>query len=332
MNVLVIGGTGNISTQIVRSLLVHGHAVTIVTRGKRPAPDGVRAVVADRKQRDAFETAMRAESPDAVIDMIAYEPADTESTLRAFAGRVGHLVHCSTVMTYGPPIAHVYADESCPLQARSGYGKNKIVIDELLLRAHADSALPVTIVKPSYTYGPGMPLLRQVGDDGRWIDRIRKGKPILSSGDGNGFFQMLPTRDAGEFFTLLLGREHTFGQIYNMVHPEPTTWDQWHRMAMQAVGREVEIVHAPAELLMATDQRYAGLDHNFGHHQLFSGAKAARDVPEWQATTDRVEWMRENIAYMDRQGLIVDTDADGDDLEDRLVAALCGLPASLAST
>jgi hypothetical protein len=38
------------------------------------------------------------------------------------------------------------------------------------------TAFPVTIIKPSSTYGPQMGLLRQVAWEFSWIDRVRKGK------------------------------------------------------------------------------------------------------------------------------------------------------------
>src|SRR5262249_47820538 len=103
MRVLVIGGTGLISTGIVKALLARGHAVTVFNRGKRKSrlPDGVTYLQGDRKDYPAFEAAMQDVECDAVIDMIAFVPEDTLSAIRAFRGRVRHFIHCSTVCTYG---------------------------------------------------------------------------------------------------------------------------------------------------------------------------------------------------------------------------------------
>ena len=326
MRVLVIGGSGNISTEIVKSLLARDHEVTCVTRGQRPLPDGVRAVTVDRKNRPAFEAAMLAESPQVVIDMIAFHPDDTRSALKAFAGRIEQFIQCSTVMTYGPPFASHYGDETMALNSQGAYGQNKILIDQLLMDRHEADGLPVTIVKPSYTYGPGIPLHRQIHDDERWIDRLKKNKPMLSVGDGDKLFQFLPSKDAGEFFALLVGRDQAIGQIYNMVHPEPLTWDDWHRLAIRALGSSSEIVHCPMDTLIAIDEkRYGSLLNNFGYEQVFNGEKAHREVPEWQPNTDRLDWVAKNIAWMEDRGMVVDTDADEDDLEDRIIAAMQGV-------
>lgn len=329
MEVLIIGGTGTISRAIVRSLLRRGHRVTLFTRGQRadaPPPE-VRLIRGDRGDRPAFEAALAAGRFDAAIDMISFGPEDAASTLRALAGRVGHLVHCSTVMTYGPPFAGLLLDERAPLNGRhdGGYGMNKAAADELLLRAHAKGALPVTIVKPSFTYGPGQPLWRQVDWRTAWIDRLRKGKPILVAGDGLNLFQFLPAADAGEAFADLLGRPEAFGETFNLVHPEPLTWDEWHRAVAAAMGVEAQLVHAPQELLVAVDEeRYGGLRGNFGHSQVFSGAKLAGLLPGWRPRTTHAEAIAAALDWMDRHGRVEDSDADR--LEDRIIAALRELP------
>src|SRR5439155_6559868 len=61
MRVLVIGGTGLISTGIVKALLARGHEVTVFNRGKRKSrlPDGVTYLQGDRKDYPALEAAMQ---------------------------------------------------------------------------------------------------------------------------------------------------------------------------------------------------------------------------------------------------------------------------------
>jgi nucleoside-diphosphate-sugar epimerase len=334
MDVLMIGGTGTISRAIVAALLRRGHAVTVFNRGQRdePPPPEVRVIRGDRRDREGFEAALSQERFDAAIDMICFDAEDAASTARALDGRVGHLVHCSTVMTYGPPFAGLPLDEAAPLNGRhdGGYGANKVAADELLLRAHAETGLPVSVVKPSFTYGPGHPLWRQVDWRTDWIDRLRKGKPILVAGDGLNLFQFLPAADAGEAFAGLLGRREAVGEVYNLVHPEPLTWDEWHRAVAAALGVEAEIVHAPQELLIAVDpERYGGLRSNFGHTQVFSGAKLARLIPDWRPRTPHAEAIGATLAWMERHGRVANS--DDDTLEDRIVAALRELPGRIAA-
>ena len=101
MKIGIVGGTGNISTAIVRLLLQRGHDVVCFNRGQAGAPPaGARVLHGDRHATAAFEQAMQAEKFDAAIDMLCFNAVDAASSRRAFRG-VGMLAHCSTVCTYG---------------------------------------------------------------------------------------------------------------------------------------------------------------------------------------------------------------------------------------
>ena len=62
MKVLVLGGTGVISREIVKLLVADRHEVTLYNRGSRnlSIPAGVRQITGDRMDRQNFESAMRA--------------------------------------------------------------------------------------------------------------------------------------------------------------------------------------------------------------------------------------------------------------------------------
>src|SRR4051794_11413334 len=107
MHVLIIGGTGLISTAIVDQLLERGDQVTLFNRGLSEtrftagSEGRISTLRGDRRDFAAFEAEMARHSFDAVIDMVAFAPAEAESLLRAFRGRTRQLVVCSTVCVYG---------------------------------------------------------------------------------------------------------------------------------------------------------------------------------------------------------------------------------------
>ena len=106
VRILIIGGTGNISTSITRELRQRGEDVTLYNRGKTDAdiPAGVHRLCGDRKQYGEFERHMADAGPfDCVIDMICYLPADAESLVRAFSNQVQQIIFTSTVEVYSKP-------------------------------------------------------------------------------------------------------------------------------------------------------------------------------------------------------------------------------------
>ena len=320
MKVCVVGGTGNISTSIVRLLLEVGHEVTLFNRGQRPGlPPGAQVIQGDRQDRPAFETAMQARHFDAAIDMICFNADDARSTLRAFRG-VRHLIHCSTVCTYGIGYDWLPATEDHPLRPITDYGRNKVAADRVLLEAYYREQLPVTIIKPSTTFGPTWGLLRQIAWEYGWVDRVRKGKPIVICGDGQALHQWLYVDDAAPAFVFALGRERCFGQSYNMMKTEFGTWADYHRAAMRVIGREVEMVGVPLASLLAA--RVPGVDicrEIFSHNLIYSPARLQRDVPEFRPRISLEDGLSRVFERMTIENRIPDSDKE--DWEDRLIAA-----------
>lgn len=320
MKICVVGGSGNISTSIVRLLLEQGHEVACFNRGvSEGLPTGARLIKGDRTEKEAFEQAMLGERFDAAIDMICFNADQARSDVRAFRG-VRHFIMCSTVCTYGIDYRWMPVTEDHPLRPNGPYGRNKVSADNAFLEAHCREAFPVTIIKPSTTYGPKQGLLRQIAYEFGWIDRIRKGKPIIVSGDGLAVHQHLHVDDAALCFAHALGRECCIGQIYNMVSSGFTSWIDYHRTAMKVIGREVEIVGVPADDLEAVDkEKLGGLRLLMAHSNYFSNAKLLRDVPEFQPRTSLEQGMAQVIEAMDKDGRIPNSDSET--WEDRIIAA-----------
>jgi nucleoside-diphosphate-sugar epimerase len=331
MRVVVVGGTGNISTGVVKALLQAGHEVTVFNRGLRPSrlPDGVRSLRGDRKDRAAFEATMQAERFDAAIDMICYTAEDAESDVRAFRG-VQHFIQTSTVCTLGGPLPNVPADESTPLRPITDYGRNKVAADAVFMEAHARGELPATVFKPAHTWGPGMIVIRQLGFDRRWLDRVRRGKPVLITGDGENLWSLCHSDDAGVAYAAAVGRTRCLGQTYILTGTRYLTWRAYHESVAAALGHGITLVEAPADLLLKVWPEGTGLLASQARwNQCYRVDKVQRDIPEFAPRITLEERGAESVAWMEEQGLL--EDAASDDTEDRIIAAIDRLPASLST-
>lgn len=324
MNILLLGGTGQISSGIVKALLARGVDVTVLNRGHsddRLGPD-VRRLVADRNDAAALEqTISAAGSWDVVIDMICYRPEQAEVALRLFRGRCAHFIFCSTVCVYGNTQTIIPTTEDTPPHPHSTYGRDKLACEQLVLAAHARSDFAVTIFRPSHTFGPGGSIINNLGVSATFVDRLRRGLPVIVSGDGHGLWQSAFADDVGRGFAHAAGRAACFGQTYNIVGDETVTWDDYTRRTAAALGAPApRLVHIPTDLLVALDaNRYAALDEIFRYHGVYSNTKLRRDVPEFVRATPYAEAVRRTVAWMDAHGKIAP--AESDDFEDRVLAA-----------
>ena len=324
MKALIIGGTGLISTGIVKALKARGAAITVFNRGRTDDRLGgdVSHLRGDRDDFAAFEAAIAATGRwDVVIDMICFRPDQAESVVRAFAGRCGHFIFCSTVCTYGNTQTVLPTVETTPQAPVSTYGRDKVACEQIFLRAHAAKKMPVTIFRPAHTYGPGGNVINNLGWEATFVDRLRRGRPVIVSGDGHGLWQSAYSEDVGVGFAHAAGKSLCFGEAYNITGDEVVTWDEYTQRTAAAIGAPPpRIVHVPTDFLLALDRaRYSALEEIFRFHAVYSSEKLKRDVPEYRSAMPYAEGVRRTVAWMDQHGKVVPLETDP--LEDRLVAA-----------
>jgi nucleoside-diphosphate-sugar epimerase len=333
MHVLFIGGTGLISTSIARQLIAAGHKVTCYNRGKsesRLEAGSYEVITGDRKDYATFEQTFADKTYDIVVDMVAFHPDDTASAIRAFAGRCGHFLHCSTVCVYSGPPQTIPTPETEPYHSPGTYGKNKIAIEELLLKAHADEKFPVTILRPSHTYGEGGSIVRPFGPANSFITRLRQGLPVVLPGDGTGLWASCHVDDVAKGFIGTMGKDNCVGEAYNITGEENMTWRDYHAQVAEVVGGTFDPVYIPTDILVEVAPKYAGGTRDiFAWPSIFVNDKIKKDAGypgqsiSWREGAKRTtDWMDAN----DKHAPVTD-----DEYEDRLVAAwrlgsLSGLP------
>ena len=314
MKALVIGGTGLISTGIVKHLLAREVEVTTFNRGQREStlPASVRSIVGNRDDEAAFVAAFGDERFDVVYDMICFGPAQAEASVRAFAGRCQQFVFCSTVCAYGvavPP--HVLIDETFPLEPSSAYGRNKLACERTFERAAQGGAFALTVVRPSHTYGPGGSLIdQQEFDSGTW-DRVARGLPVLVAGDGLGLWVSTHRDDCGLFFAHAALACQTYHQAYNATRDEVLTWRDYYREVARALGTRAKLIFVPAAWLIAQDaKRFSFLAEITQFHGAYSSAKAKAHVPAFRANIGLEAGARETFADMRRRNAWRDSGKD----------------------
>ncbi len=322
MHVLFIGGTGLISTAIARQLLESGHEVTLFNRGKSQnrLPDGAKIIGGDRKDYAAFEGTFSDKTYDVVVDMVAFHPDDSASAIRAFGGRCGQFIHCSTVCVYSGPVSQLPTTETEPYHSIGSYGKDKIVCELLLQQAYEEEAFPLTIMRPSHSYGEGGGIIRSVGPSDTFVDRLRKGKPVIVQGDGNSLWASCHVDDVARGFIGTMGNTRCLGEAYNITADEWFTWNTYHEQVAEVCGGTFTPVHIPTDTLHEVAPGLSGSTYDIlGWPSIFDNSKIKRDTDYAGQTISFREGTQRTLNWLQENGKIKDSDAD--DYEDRLVAA-----------
>jgi nucleoside-diphosphate-sugar epimerase len=302
MKVLFIGGTGNISTACSQLALEKGYEMTLLHRGHTEAAlEGARAVIGSRDDA-AFMKQVAADTRyDVVANFVGMTPEQIELDLAAFTGRVGQYIYISSASAYQKPPRHYLITEQTPLaNPYWAYARQKIACEERLLRAHREQGFPVTIVRPSYTFGPTW-IPSGVGGHGYTIvGRMRQGLPVISHGDGQSLWVMTYHTDFAVGFVGLFGQAQALGEAFHITSDEVLTWDQIYRTIAQAAGGEAHLVHIPSDFIAAANPPWAGgLLGDKAYSAVFDNSKIKRVVPEFRTRVSFAEGIARSIAWHD---------------------------------
>jgi nucleoside-diphosphate-sugar epimerase len=321
--ILVIGGTGLIGGAIVRQLVDGGSDVTVVSRAAtsgRHSP-AVRHIRVDRRDLPAFESLIAGSGTwDAVIDMACYLPAEAESAVRIFAGRTARYILASTVDVYRKPASRYPYVEDEPLGGIGDYARNKVACEGVVLAAHEQGQLQVTIVRPGATYGDGSLPVHSLGRSTTYLDRLRRGKPIVVHGDGSSLWVFCHADDVARAFVGAIGNERALGRAYHAAGEEWLTWDQHHALLAEVIGAPPpRFVHIPSDALaILAPERSRLAVENLQWPAIFDNSLARAELGFRYTIPMRgglARWYR-SLADADRI-----EDSDGDPLDDRLIEA-----------
>jgi nucleoside-diphosphate-sugar epimerase len=324
MRVLFIGGTGNISGACSRLAVARGIELFLLNRGQRAVPiPGAQSIVADVRDEAATATALAGRTFDAVVNFIAFEVADVERDLRLLAGRCGQYLFISSASCYRKPCLRPVTEDVPLANPLSEYARRKIACEERLAAAR----LPVTVVRPSLTYDPFIPLPLASGTQWTLVERMLRGQPIVVHGDGCVPWTVTHAEDFAVGLVGLLGNPAALGASFHITGDEVLTWDQIHRQVAAAAGApEPTIVHMASEDIAALlPQRAASLLGDKAHAMVFDNARIKAAVPDFGQRIPFAEGIRRTIAWFraDPRRMVVTPEGDGE--IERLLAAHAAL-------
>jgi nucleoside-diphosphate-sugar epimerase len=333
MRVLLIGGTGNISTAVTQELAERGVDVTVFNRGTRDVelPDGVRVVAGDIRDPASAREALGSEEFDVVVDWLAYVPRHVETDIDLFSGRIAQYVYISSATVYRRPSIPYRTSETAPLgNPHWKYAQDKIACEERLRQEQEERGFPVTVIRPSYTYGERWIPAVIAGQDYTLVDRMLNGRPVISPGDGQSLWTMTHNTDFARAFAGILGREDAVGEAFNIMSDDVMTWDQIIETIAAAAGAEADIVHVPSDFMAAVDPELgANLLGDKSHSAVFDTSKIKRFVPGWEAVVPFREGVERSLAWFDADPSRKVVDPERNELIDRIVDAyLAGFPGS----
>lgn len=315
MRILIVGGTGLISSELATLALGDGHDVTLVNRGTSAlgtAP-GAHVIHADATDAEALRSALRGprlrgERFDSVVQFIAFHPDHVRADLETFARLTDRYVLIATSAAYRKHDHLRPLTEDVPQEnAFWGYAREKIACEHALIEGASGAGLDYTIVRPAHTYGPSK-IPGYTGNSRHpWtlVDRMRRGADIVIPGDGTSLWTVTHARDVASGILGLLKTPDAVGKAVHITSSEALTWLGIHERIAAAAGVSAEqlarqLVFVPSEaLIAASPESEGGIRGDKMHPAVYDTSLLRSLVPEWEPSITFAEGARECIAYFE---------------------------------
>lgn len=330
MKALFIGGTGTISTAITKALKNTDWELYLLNRGTRnDSVDGsFKSIkVKDVNNEEEAKKALEGMTFDCVCDFICFTPEQFERDFRLFNGKVKQYMCISSASAYEKPCRDYRITEGTALaNPYWEYSRNKIAIEEHMMKRYREDGFPVTIIRPSHTYDERNVPLGVHGDKGSWqvIKRMLEGKPVIIHGDGTSLWTMTRNTDFAKGFIGLMGNPHAIGEAFQITCDETLTWNQIYQCVADALGTELKPYYVSSDFLdkCGSYDFRGSLIGDKANSVVFDNTKLKNAVPGFRPDIQFKDGIRETVNYVLSHKECQTEDPEFDAWCDRVIAEL----------
>lgn len=300
MKILVMGGTRFVGKPLVATLREQGHALTLFTRGRQPAPEGVEHLTGDRgKSSDLAQ--LSGQSFDVIVDSSGRTLADSQAVIEVTGAPSHRFLYVSSAGVYAGS-EQWPLDEDAAVDPASRHA-GKAETESWLLK----QGIPFTSFRPTYIVGPG-----NYNPVERWFfDRVCNDLPVPMPGDGTTITQLGHVDDLADAMVRSLGVDAATNRIYNCSSRKGITFAGVVRAAALACGKDpesVEIRHFDPSGLDPKARKAFPLRLS---HFLTDVSRAERELA-WTPRYDAISAFQHNYDLDYSQRPKVDPDVSGD--------------------
>lgn len=271
--VLVIGGTGHIGAFLTRMLVEAGYAVTVMSSGRKPPPEGdayrdvkfVALAYAEALADGSFRALLREERPTVIVDILQGATGAVWDAARE-AG-VSQVVACGSVWMWGRPKV-VPTPEAvqtpCPF---AGYQRRLDELLDTLTRARGGGPSLCAVMPPNIC-GPGkIPLEAHGGRSLQVHEAHRRGETVVLPEPGTNLIGPCDAEDVARgFLTVVQHPDLAAGRIFNVGSAYALTAERFVGALADIYGTPIPVEYVASEVYAREIQPDLGANFHLLEH------------------------------------------------------------------
>ena len=307
MRILLIGGTGTLSTAVRNQAIKDGHTVSIFNRGNNNAdiPEDVKVFIGNFKDRNSLLSNFADNNNfDVVVDFLSRIPADIERVYPVFKDHCRQYIFVSSACVYRRNEEDFPLVEDSPKPNKDwSYNIEKYECEQKLIELSKGSSSFYTIVRPYITYDEKripLGIAPEYKYHATIIERIRAGKPFFIWDDGKSITTVTHSSDFAKAVVGLFLNEKAVNEDFHITGDYQYTGRELLENIFNCLGIKPNIISIPSKSISAFLPQYASmLKGDRSLNAIFDNSKIKAAVPNLTFETDITKGMKQIISYYD---------------------------------
>lgn len=306
MKILLIGGTGIISTEVCKLAIDRGNEVFILNRGKRKKfihPDA-KLIIADmhNESDDAIRGKFKNVFFDVVVDFISFSLEDLKKSTRLFADLCDQYIFISSATVYETqPVGTVINEDTNRYNPQWNYAAEKITCEDYIRDLYKErNKGKYTIIRPYVTYGITRIPFGVISDYANYtlINRMLLGKPIVLWDGGEAMCTLTYAKDFAVGVVGLFKNEKAYDEAFHITSPVIHRWKDVYHTLRKILNVKDNHIDIPTEYIVKCMPRYSNsLLGDKARNMVFDNTKIKNAVPDFTENTSLEEGLHSVIEY-----------------------------------
>lgn len=326
LSVLLIGGTGVLSTDVRELAVERGYDVYILNRGKcknKNLNEKVKVITGDIRDIEGTKEKLKDYFFDIVIDFLSFNIEQLKGTLEIFKNKCGQFIFISSATVYrktknGEKITEEYELENLEWN----YAQNKIECEKYLEEYYKENNQEYTIIRPYVTYSDTRIPFAVIPHDKQWslVNRIICGKPIVMWDNGQAICTLTSSKDFAVGVVGLFNNKKAINNDYHITTDYTLSWKQALEAIGKALDKDVVIANIPSSIIAKEMPKYKGiLFGDKGLDREFNNDKIKEAVKDFDAKIEFKDGIKSTIKYYKDNKYMQDIDYEWDARIDNLI-------------
>ena len=230
MKLLLIGGTGVLSSAVVDEAIKQKIDVTIVNRGlrKKTYPGKIHFIKADYHNCDLMHEKLKGLHFDAVVDFICFRKEQIAYSIDLLSPYADQYIFISSACVYNTAIPGKKNESAEKVLTDWDYSSNKWECEKFLESVGARKNIQYTIIRPCITYDDTrIPygIMPPYGYHWTLVARLLAHKPIIRWNKGLAKWNMMRVEDFAVGLVGLIGNVEAKNEVFNICGDNVYSWN-----------------------------------------------------------------------------------------------------------